>query len=101
MIDPETHRVFNDALNKLLEYMDGHLPTCNGGEEAPCDCGFVDPHIVIGALKHRLVIDPPREPPLLICIDCKNTESPAGSMARYFNQGRCLHCGGYFKVYSA
>lgn len=39
--------------------------------------------------------------PLLICIDCKNTESPAGAMARYFNQGRCLHCGGYFKVFRA
>ena len=39
-----------------------------------------------------------KEPPLLQCIDCKNTESPAGAMARYFNQGRCLHCGGYFKV---
>ena len=41
------------------------------------------------------------EPTLLICVDCKNTESPAGAMGRYFNQGRCLHCGGYFKVYRA
>lgn len=39
--------------------------------------------------------------PLLQCIDCKNTESPAGAMARYFNQGRCLHCGGWFKVVRA
>jgi hypothetical protein len=42
-----------------------------------------------------------KEPPLLQCIDCKNTESPAGAMARYFNQGRCLHCGGYFRVVRA
>lgn len=41
------------------------------------------------------------EPPLLQCIDCKNTESPAGAMARYFNHGRCLHCGGFFKVVRA
>ena len=41
------------------------------------------------------------EPPLLQCVDCKNTESPAGAMARYFNQGRCLHCGGWFKVVRA
>lgn len=44
---------------------------------------------------------PPREQPLLQCIDCRNTESPAGAMARHFNQGRCLHCGGYFKVVRA
>ena len=42
-----------------------------------------------------------RDGPLLQCIDCKNTESPAGAMARYFNQGRCMHCGGYFKVVRA
>ena len=41
------------------------------------------------------------EGPLLQCVDCHNTESPAGAMARYFNQGRCLHCGGYFKVVRA
>lgn len=39
--------------------------------------------------------------PLLQCIDCKNTESPAGAMARFFNKGRCLHCAGYFKVVRA
>lgn len=39
--------------------------------------------------------------PLLQCIDCHNTESPAGAMARYFNHGRCVHCGGYFKVVRA
>jgi hypothetical protein len=39
--------------------------------------------------------------PLLQCTDCKNTESPAGAMARMFNKGRCLHCGGYFKVVRA
>jgi hypothetical protein len=43
----------------------------------------------------------PGEPPLLQCIDCHNTESPAGAMARYFNRGRCVHCGGYFKVIRA
>lgn len=41
---------------------------------------------------------PPKPNPLLECIECHNTESPAGAMARYFNHGRCLHCGGYFKV---
>lgn len=44
---------------------------------------------------------PPKDPPLLQCPDCKNTESCAGAMARYFNQGRCLHCGGLFKVVRA
>lgn len=39
--------------------------------------------------------------PLLQCIECKNTESPAGAMARQFNHGRCLHCGSYFKVVRA
>jgi hypothetical protein len=42
-----------------------------------------------------------RPSPLLQCVDCRNTESPAGAMARYFNQGRCLHCGGWFKVVRA
>lgn len=42
-----------------------------------------------------------KESPLLICIDCKNTESPAGAMGRQFNHGRCMHCGGYFKVIRA
>lgn len=42
-----------------------------------------------------------KEPPLLQCADCRNTESCAGAMARYFNHGRCLHCGGYFKVVRA
>ncbi len=36
--------------------------------------------------------------PLLQCTDCGNTESPAGAMARQFNHGRCLHCGGFFRV---
>lgn len=39
--------------------------------------------------------------PLLQCVDCRNTESPAGAMARQFNHGRCLHCGGFFKVIRA
>lgn len=42
-----------------------------------------------------------KESPLLICVDCKNTESPAGAMARQFNHGRCMHCGGTFKVVRA
>lgn len=42
-----------------------------------------------------------REPPLLMCVDCKNTESCAGAMARAFNKGRCLYCAGYFKVVRA
>jgi hypothetical protein len=42
-----------------------------------------------------------RDGPLLQCIDCRNTESPAGAMARQFNHGRCLHCGGFFKVVRA
>jgi hypothetical protein len=42
-----------------------------------------------------------KEPPLLQCVDCKNTESCAGAMARQFNHGRCMHCGGYFKVVRA
>jgi len=42
-----------------------------------------------------------KDGPLLQCIDCKNTESPAGAMARQFNHGRCMHCGGYFKVVRA
>lgn len=41
------------------------------------------------------------EPPLLQCSDCHNTESCAGAMARHFNHGRCLRCGGYFKVIRA
>ena len=48
-----------------------------------------------------LLVSAMREPPLLQCADCKNTESCAGAMARYFNQGRCLHCGGFFKVVRA
>lgn len=42
-----------------------------------------------------------KEQTLLQCVDCRNTESPAGAMARHFNQGRCLHCGGFFKVVRA
>ena len=42
-----------------------------------------------------------RENPLLQCIACHNTESPAGAKARSFNHGLCLHCGGSFKVVAA
>jgi hypothetical protein len=40
---------------------------------------------------------------LLICVNswCRNTESPAGAMARAFNHRRCLHCGGAFEVLRA
>jgi ATP-dependent exoDNAse (exonuclease V) beta subunit len=48
----------------------------------------------LGALRSK-------EPPLLQCADCRNTESCAGAMARMFNHGRCVHCGGYFKVVRA
>jgi hypothetical protein len=43
----------------------------------------------------------PRDPPLLQCIDCTNTASPASALARDFNKGRCMFCGGYFKVIRA
>ena len=55
----------------------------------------------IANLLAKLKIIENRPGPLLQCIDCRNTESPAGAMARYFNQGRCLHCGGFFKVVRA
>lgn len=56
--------------------------------------------VLTAAVQHELDKDM-KPSPLLQCIDCKNTESPAGAMARYFNQGRCLHCGGWFKVVRA
>lgn len=43
----------------------------------------------------------PTDGPLLLCIDCKNSESPAGALGRHFNRGRCVHCGGSFKVIRA
>ena len=52
-------------------------------------------------IQHIIDALPTKEPPLLQCIDCRNTESPAGAMARQFNHGRCAHCGGYFKVVRA
>lgn len=43
-----------------------------------------------------------REPPLLQCVNCNNTESCAGAMARaHWHPGRCMHCGGAFKVVRA
>lgn len=42
-----------------------------------------------------------KEPPLLQCVECKNTESCAGAMARQWNHGRCMYCGNYFKVVRA
>lgn len=39
--------------------------------------------------------------PLLQCIVCHNTESPAGAVARQWNRGRCKFCAGYFKVIRA
>jgi hypothetical protein len=44
---------------------------------------------------------PVTEPPLLQCITCNNTESCAGAMARLWMQGRCMHCGGFFRVVRA
>lgn len=42
-----------------------------------------------------------KEPPLLQCSSCNNTESCAGAMARVWNHGRCQFCAGYFKVVRA
>lgn len=43
-----------------------------------------------------------KEPPLLICVSCRNTESCAGAMAReHWHKGLCMHCGGAFKVVRA
>ena len=42
-----------------------------------------------------------KEPPLLQCVLCRNTESCAGAMARAFNHGLCLRCGGPFRVVRA
>jgi len=52
---------------------------------------------------HLLAIISERpEPPLLICVSCRNTESPAGAMARqHWHHGLCMHCGGAFKVVRA
>lgn len=50
---------------------------------------------------YHATLPPPKPSPLLQCVECKNTESPAGAMARHFNHGRCVHCGGFFKVIRA
>lgn len=55
----------------------------------------------VAIIEAILVKNAPGQEPLLQCIDCKNTESPAGAVARHFNHGRCLHCGGFFKVVRA
>lgn len=44
---------------------------------------------------------PYTEPPLLICISCRNTESCAGALARTWNKGKCMYCGGTFEVLRA
>jgi hypothetical protein len=54
-----------------------------------------------GVCFQDLLVRAMREPPLLMCVDCKNTESPAGAMARQFNHGRCMYCGGTFTVVRA
>lgn len=64
-------------------------------------CDACKANYVIGNLMAKLQAVEQRPGPLLQCITCGNTESPAGAMARYFNQGRCLHCAGYFKVVRA
>ena len=67
--------------------------TLTDGEECTC-----------GASEWNAKIDQALEafaPPLLQCVDCRNTESCAGAMARVFNHGRCMHCGGSFKVVRA
>lgn len=51
--------------------------------------------------KKNIAYTEAREPPLLQCSDCHNTESCAGAMARQWNHGRCMHCGGFFKVVRA
>ena len=42
---------------------------------------------------------PVDQPTLLICVSCRNTESPEGALGRFMNRGRCLHCGGFFMVH--
>lgn len=61
-----------------------------------CKAGYV-----ISSLMAKIKMYEEKPDPLLQCTDCHNTESPAGAMARYFNHGRCMHCGGYFKVVRA
>ena len=70
-----------------------YYPSSSVYEGDPCFCGKA--RIPAGEGKKR------PEPPLLQCADCRNTESCAGAMARVFNRGRCMHCGGYFKVIRA
>lgn len=42
------------------------------------------------------------EPSLLQCINCNNTESCAGAVARqHWHPGLCMHCGGAFRVVRA
>ena len=72
--DPE----FKDLMNKTLELSASALECLKAAREEPA-----------------------KEPPLLLCVSCKNTESPAGAMARQFNHGRCMHCGGSFMVLRA
>lgn len=61
-----------------------------------CKAGYT-----ITSLMMKLKAYEGRPPTLLICVDCKNTTSPAAAMARqHFNPGRCM-CGGFFKVFRA
>ncbi len=52
-------------------------------------------------IRHWYNPPPVKEPPLLQCSECHNTESCAGAMARAWNHGRCQFCAGYFKVVRA
>jgi len=84
-------------------------PTCiTLGSNPPCEAcqhnraliGKLEQ--VVKSLTDSLMQASLKEPPLLICVSCRNTESPAGAMARtYFNHGLCMHCGGAFKVVRA
>ena len=65
-------------------------------------CTHCQAVIVIRQLAAKVKEYESKPGPLLQCIECHNTESPAGAMARtYFNHGRCMHCGNYFKVVRA
>lgn len=82
-----------DWIDKLAEHIviGATVPTGPRGEYKPGVVAWVR-----ATIERHLP-----EPPLLQCPDCGNTESCAGAMARQFNRGRCLHCGGLFKVVRA
>ena len=105
MADDWKRQVANEIANQLVYGPSSDFPSPNSyitNEDYKCVSDGV--RRVIDRLcpfKDDVTYMEAKEPPLLQCIECKNTESCAGAMARYFNQGRCLHCGGYFKVVRA